>query len=93
MGRYYFGGLLVQRGHRGYGGFDPCGFGFVLFYCGGDYTCAYRFGQDQRVSGLGALVGVDFLGMDQACYRVAELGFFVAYAMSADHCAPGFDHF
>src|SRR4029077_5250307 len=31
--------------------------------------------------------------MDHSCDRVAELGFFVADAVAANHCASGFDHF
>ena len=48
--------------------------------------------EEQAVSWLRAFVGENSPGMDQSRDRIAELGFFVADAMSADDGAARFDH-
>ena len=60
---------------------------------GGDYAGAERFGEQQAVAGLGAAVGEDAAGIDEAGDGISELGFFVADAVAADHRATCFHHF
>src|ERR1700674_2623183 len=88
----YFHSLFVQRGHRLNRGLDPCWLRFAFFYRGRDHARAQRLGKEESIAGLGAGIGEDSFGMDDAGNRVSELGFLIANAVAADHSASRLDH-
>src|SRR5258707_11646443 len=84
--------LLVQRSHRLNGSVDPSWLSFAILNRSRNYSCAQRLCQHQGITGLGAAVGKNFLGMNQASDGVTKLCLVVTNAMAADHRASGLDH-
>ena len=88
----YLGGGFVQRRHAADGAVDPGRLGRAFLDCGRDHARAEGFGEDETVAGQRSGVADDAIGVDEAGDGVAELDFFVADAVAADHGAPGFEH-
>src|SRR5882762_5468293 len=84
--------LFVQSSHRLNGSVNPRWFGFAILNRSRNYSRAQRLCQHQGITGLGATVGKNFLGMNQASDGVTKLCLVVTNTMAADYRAFGFDH-
>ncbi len=79
----------VQRQHGGDGGIHVALGGDAALHGGGDDAGAKRLGENQRVAGARAGIGLDAIRMNGSGYRIAELDLVVGHAVAAEHGATG----